>query len=348
MQKVHDVRIKSLQKLPTPKDLEERLPITPKIAACVVETRQQIAQILSGEDQRLVIIVGPCSIHDQRAGLEYAKRLAELAQNLRDRLLIVMRVYFEKPRTTIGWKGLIYDPYLDGGLDIAKGLSKAREFLLQVGDLELPVGTEFLDPIIPQYIADLVSWAAIGARTSESQIHRQMASGLSMPIGFKNSTNGDAQIAVDAIIAARAPQGFFGIDHEGHASAVITSGNPYCHIILRGGRKGPNYNTSSVGKIISKLEKANVLPQILIDCSHDNSRRDHKRQPIVFREVLEQRVTGNTKIFGMMIESHLFEGNQRLGKDPSALRYGVSITDACINWEETQELLSEASQALLL
>lgn len=346
MQKVHDVRVKRMQKLPTPRELEEQFPLTPKIARHVVESRERIARILSGEDQRLLLIAGPCSIHDTKAGLEYAQRLAEITKNLKDRLLILMRVYFEKPRTTVGWKGLIYDPHLDGGFDIAQGLKNAREFLLHVGELELAVATEFLDPITPQYLADLISLATIGARTSESQIHRQMASGLSMPVGFKNSTSGDIQIAVDGILTARTPQGFFGIDHEGRACTVLTNGNPYCFLILRGGKDGPNYGSRSIQDAVQKLAEAGVSPRILIDCSHGNSGKDHKLQLDVFRYVLGQKRSGNKNIMGMMLESNLFGGNQKLDGDPSLLKYGVSITDACISWNETRNLLLEVYEKL--
>ena len=291
-------------------------------------------------------IVGPCSIHDERAGLEYAARLAKLSARVSDRLLIVMRVYFEKPRTTLGWKGLIYDPHLDGSLDIQTGLHRARAFLIKIGEMGIPGATEFLDPIVPQYLADLVSWGAIGARTTESQTHRQMASGLSMPIGFKNSTDGNSQNAVDAVVAARAVHGFLGIDENGRASMVHTTGNPYGHLVLRGGTGGANYTAERIALAQDQLRASGLPPRVVVDCSHANSRKDHTRQSVAFRDLIAQRQAGNADILGCMLESHLFPGNQTLGDDPSELKYGVSITDACIGWEETERLLTEASNAI--
>ncbi len=342
-----NVNVRSIEPISPPELYLRELPITDEIARSVTRAREEIRHILAGEDDRMLMLVGPCSIHDEKAGLEYAERLAKLSQRLADRLLIVMRVYFEKPRTTVGWKGLINDPNLNGTFDMANGLRRAREILLKIGELGLPTGSEFLDPFTPQYLADLVSWAAIGARTTESQTHRQMASGLSMPVGFKNGTGGTLQIAVDALVAARSPHAFLGIDLAGRASLVHTAGNPAGHLILRGGARGPNYDAASVATAQGLLEAVGIEPHLLIDCSHANSNKDHTRQPLVCRDVIAQRAAGNTGIVGIMLESHLNEGSQTLDeRDPSNLEYGVSITDACISWEQTEELLSGAYDAL--
>jgi 3-deoxy-7-phosphoheptulonate synthase len=342
---VRDVNITKVEPLVTPEELLKELPATAAIADGVYEGREQIKRIISGEDQRLLFIVGPCSIHDEQAGLEYAQRLCALAERLSDRMLVIMRVYFEKPRTTVGWKGLIYDPHLNGTLDIADGLYRARSFLLKIREMGIPAATEFLDPIVPQYLADLVSWGAIGARTIESQIHRQMASGLSMPIGFKNSTDGSVQNAVDAIVSARSAHGFLGIDQKGRASMIQTTGNPYGHLILRGGKNGANYAAEAIAKAQGQLQTARLPSQLMVDCSHANSEKDHMRQAIAFRDVIAQRLAGNSDIIGCMVESHLMPGSQKLGTDPSTLQYGVSITDACIGWDETEWLLNEAHEA---
>ncbi|MQG37353.1 MAG: 3-deoxy-7-phosphoheptulonate synthase [SAR202 cluster bacterium] len=340
-----DIRITDLKPLGPPRSFLDSQPITPEITKIVTETRTSIENIENGTDSRMMMLVGPCSIHDEKAGIEYARKLYLLAEEVKDTILVVMRVYFEKPRTTVGWKGLINDPNLDGTFDIQTGLKRARDFLLQVGAIGLPAGTEFLDPFTPQYMADLISWGAIGARTTESQTHRQMASGLSMPIGFKNGTGGSCQIAVDAMVAARSPHAFLGIDLDGRASVVNTTGNQAQQLILRGGSTGPNYDESSVNLATSLLETAGLRRNVVIDCSHANSNKDHKRQPIVFREVIRQRTAGNTGVIGLMLESHLNEGNQSLG-NPADLQYGVSITDACINWETTETLLREAHTIL--
>ncbi len=340
-----NIRVTELQTLSSPREFIAAQPITPEIATTVIETRTAIENIEQGKDSRMVMLVGPCSIHDEKAGIEYAERLAVLAEEVKDTILVVMRVYFEKPRTTVGWKGLINDPNLDGTFDMQTGLERARAFLLAVLKLGLPAGTEFLDPFTPQYLADLISWGAIGARTTESQTHRQMASGLSMPIGFKNGTGGSCQVAVDAMMAARSPHAFLGIDLDGRASVVNTAGNKAQHLILRGGASGPNYDEESVSLALSLLETAGLRPNVVVDCSHANSNKDHRRQPIVFREAIRQRADGNEGVIGVMLESHLNEGNQSLG-DPADLKYGVSITDACINWETTEELLREAHATL--
>ena len=340
-----DIRITDLKPLGPPRSFLESQPITPQIAKIVTETRTAIENIENGTDSRMMMLVGPCSIHDEKAGIEYAEKLYSIAQEVKDTILVVMRVYFEKPRTTVGWKGLINDPNLDGTFDIQTGLKRARAFLLQVGAIGLPSGTEFLDPFTPQYMADLISWGAIGARTTESQTHRQMASGLSMPIGFKNGTGGSCQIAVDAMVAARSAHAFLGIDLDGRASVVNTTGNKAQQLILRGGSAGPNYDEASVSSATSLLEAADLRRNVVIDCSHANSNKDHNRQPIVFREVIRQRTAGNSGVIGLMLESHLNEGNQSLG-NPADLKYGVSITDACINWETTKTLLREAHAIL--
>ena len=294
----------------------------------------------------MMLIVGPCSIHDTKAGIEYAGRIKELSDRVKDRILVVMRVYFEKPRTALGWKGLINDPNLNGTYDVSNGLAIAREFLLKVNEIGLPTAIEWLDPFTPQYLGDLVAWGAIGARTTESQTHRLVASGLSMPIGFKNGTGGSVQIAVDGIIAARSEHVFLGIDDEGAGSIVHTTGNPACHLILRGGKDGPNYDAKSITSAMGNLAGSGLEPNLVVDCSHANSNKDHRVQPVVFRDVIEQRVAGTTGIVGLMLESHLFEGSQNLGDDPSDLKYGVSITDACCGWDETVMLVTEAYERL--
>jgi len=335
-----DVHIESTEPLITPIDLVNKLPITPQIERTVISGRDQVRSILNGQDKRLMMIVGPCSIHNEEAALEYAQRLVDFSKKLSDRLLILMRVYFEKPRTTIGWKGYIYDPHLDGTLDIETGLHRARALLLKIGEIGMYAGTEFLDPVVPQYLAGLVAWSTIGARTTESQIHRQMASGLSMPVGFKNGTDGNAQIAVDAMVSARSPHGFLGLDHQGRTALIRTTGNPDGHIVLRGGNSGPNFGAVTIDQAQKQLKAAGVRSQLLVDCSHGNSSKDHTKQAKAFKDVVEQRVEGNTDIIGCMVESNLAPGKQDLGDDPSQLNYGVSITDACIGWEETEELLT--------
>lgn len=294
----------------------------------------------------MLIVVGPCSIHDEAAAMEYARRLTAVAQRVSDRILVVMRVYFEKPRTTIGWKGLINDPHLDGSFDVSAGIHKAREILLRINEMGMPCATEMLDPITPQYTADLVTWASLGARTTESQTHRQMASGLSMPVGFKNGTDGNLQVAIDAMEAARHPHAFLGIDADGQTCIVNTTGNPDGQLILRGGRSGPNYGPEHIAEARAMLVKRNLEPHILVDCSHANSNKDYRNQPAVMRNVVQQRIDGNHDILGLMIESNLNEGSQPLGADPKALKYGVSITDSCIGWEQTESLLEEACAAL--
>ena len=341
-----DVNVSNIERLISPAQLIEQLPVAPGVERTVMDGRKHVQRIIGGEDPRFIIIVGPCSIHDVEAAIEYAGKLKVLANKLSDRLLIMMRVYFEKARTTVGWKGLIYDPNLNDTFDIALGLRRARSLLLEIGAMGVYAGTELLDPIVPQYIGSLLSWATIGARTTESQTHRQMASGLSMPVGFKNSTDGSIQIAVDAMISARSPHGFLGIDRDGQASIVNTTGNPYGHLVLRGGQRGPNYGKEAVAAARKQLTAAGVRPKLLIDCSHGNSNKDHTRESVAFHDVVEQRVVGNDDIVGCMLESNLNPGNQLVNSDPSKLKYGVSITDACIGWGETEQLLTLAYEEL--
>ena len=341
-----DVHVTRTQRLITPDELAERLPITDRVRDTVLRYRREVSDIMNGRDSRFLVITGPCSIHDADAALEYADLLAELSDRLRDQMLIVMRAYFEKPRTVLGWKGLIYDPNLDGSFDIEEGLQRARRLLLDVGERGVPVATEFLDPIVPQYLSDLVTWAAVGARTTESQTHRQMASGLSMPVGFKNTTAGSVQIAADAIRAAHAAQGFLGIDHQGRTAVVHTTGNPDGHLVLRGGADGPNYDAEAVQSAQEVLRKVGLADRLIVDCSHANAGKDHTREGDVFRNVLAQRLAGNEGVVGVMLESHINEGSQSLGDDPSVLEYGVSITDPCIGWVETEDLLVDAAERL--
>jgi 3-deoxy-7-phosphoheptulonate synthase len=323
----------------TPAQIKEQLPAGDRQLALVEKTRQEAKSILRGEDDRMLVIVGPCSIHDPVSALEYARHLAVLSQELADRYLIVMRVYFEKPRTTIGWKGFINDPNLDESCDMAKGILLARKLLLDILDLGLPTATEFLDPIIPQYTAELITWAAIGARTTESQTHREMASGLSMPVGFKNATDGSFQTAIDAMASACTQHSFLGIDQDGATSIIKTAGNPDSHVVLRGGRTAPNYHPEDVALAEQALRKSGLHPTLMVDCSHANSGKDPNRQPDVWKSILAQRREGNRHLIGAMLESHLHFGSQPLTQDPSILKYGVSITDACMDWETTAALL---------
>jgi len=312
----------------------------------VVRARETVVEILLRRDPRLLVIVGPCSIHDERAALEYAGRLAELATRVQDEIVVIMRVYFEKPRTTVGWRGMIIDPYLDYSADIPEGLRMARRILLAINELGLPTATEMLDPIVPQYTADLVAWAAVGARTTESQTHREMASGLSMPVGFKNSTDGNLQVAIDAIVSARDPHRFLGLDQDGRIGVVSTRGNRTGHVILRGGRSGSNYDAASVRVAVDRLDSAGLAPVLMVDCSHDNSGKKHQNQETAWNSVLEQRAQSpSCPIVGAMLESNLFEGRQGIPDDPGELRYGVSITDECISWDTTERMLTGALRA---
>lgn len=341
----YDIYIDRFDPLISPAGLKEELPITEKAVETVIAGREAISRILSKADQRLLVVTGPCSIHDEAAALDYAERLAAINEEVKDTLLLIMRVYFEKPRTTVGWKGMINDPRLDGSYDVSTGLRRARGLLLRITEMGLPTATEILDPITPQYIAGLVCWTAIGARTTESQTHREMASGLSMPVGFKNGTDGELDTALNAMIAAGSPQSFLGIDAEGRASVVKTKGNPFTHIVLRGGSR-PNYDSVSVLEARDLLRERGLPEAIVVDCSHANSRKNARLQTVVWQDVINQRVSGNDAIVGLMLESHLFEGNQKNTGDTSNLQYGVSITDPCISWETTEKLLLSANAFL--
>lgn len=341
-----DINVALNRVLPTPAELLQRIPRSEAQSDFIVRARREIHRIIFGDDRRLLLVIGPCSIHDVKAGREYAQRLADLAHAVRERMVIAMRVYFEKPRTSTGWKGLIMDPKLDGSGDIPGGLEIARTFLRDVIDLGLPTATELLDPITPQYIADLICWSTIGARTTESQTHRQMASGLSMPLGFKNGTDGTIESAINAIRAASHEQTFLGVSLDGRASAVTTRGNPNCHIVLRGGRPGPNCSAEHIAAAEAKLLKSGLIPAILVDCSHDNSGKQPEKQGEVFREVIAQAAGGRNSIIGAMIESNLEAGNQKFPAPLATLRYGVSITDGCIGWAETEEIVRAACDSL--
>jgi len=337
--RTENTRVSGVTRLVSPREVKEKLPASSEVLAKVAEYRETCRRILRGEDPRLLVIVGPCSIHDPVSALDYAKRLSAFSKEVEDKLFLVMRVYFEKPRTTVGWKGLINDPHLNESGDMEHGIKVARQLLLDVAALGLPAATEVLDPIMPQYIADLISWSAIGARTTESQTHREMASGLSMPVGFKNGTDGSIQTAIDAMRSSRSPHSFLGIDQDGMTSIIKTAGNPDGHLVLRGGRDGVNYHPHQTADATAKLQAAGVPTAIMIDCSHANSGKDPARQPEVWNSILEQRAAGRTDIVGAMLESHIEFGAQSLGEDPSKLRYGVSITDACLDWKSTAELL---------
>jgi 3-deoxy-7-phosphoheptulonate synthase len=342
----HNLHVRETVRLTAPRSLKAELPMTEASNQTVVNGRNTISSILRQKDPRLLVVVGPCSIHDPKGALEYATRLNSLRRELEDQFCVVMRVYFEKPRTTIGWKGLIYDPHLDGSDDIQTGLRKARELLLQITGTGLPAATEFLDPVVPQYTADLVSWAAIGARTTESQTHRQMASGLSMPVGFKNGTDGSLQIAIDAMHSAMRPHSFLGIDQEGATSIVRTTGNPDGHIVLRGGRLRTNYDADSIRDAAESLKRSGLPEVLMVDCSHANSGKQHARQEDVWRSLIEQRQTGTHPIIGVMIESNLSEGTQPIPKDLSELSYGVSVTDSCLGWDVTERMLRWGHEVL--
>lgn len=343
-----DLRIVRLRPLLPPAILMEELPLSERASVTVAEGRAAVERVMSGEDPRLLVVVGPCSIHDVHAAREYAGRLAREAQRLADRLLIVMRVYFEKPRSTVGWKGLINDPRLDGSFAINEGLRLARRLLLDVNELGLPAGCEFLDPIGPQFSADLVAWGAIGARTTESQVHRELASGLSMPVGFKNGTDGNLQIAVDAIRAAAHPHSFLSVSKGGLASIVETRGNDRCHLILRGAAAGPNHDAGSIAAAAAALAKAGLPPRVMVDCSHGNSAKDWRRQAQVAEDLARQREAGRREVFGVMLESNLVAGRQDLplpGGESRLLAWGQSVTDACLGWEETLPVLERLARA---
>lgn len=339
---IQDVNIISTTQLTSPNALIQEFPLTDELTEFVYQSRQSVKAILQGEDRRVIAVVGPCSIHMRDSAIEYAEKLSPIAQEVSDRILIVMRVYFEKPRTTVGWKGLINDPHLNGTFDMPEGLKIAREVLLEINKIGLPTATELLEPITPQYIADLITLGSIGARTTESPTHRQMASGLSMPVGFKNSTEGSLEVAINAMKAAATPHSFLGIDNSGYTCMINTQGNDLGHLILRGGRQGPNYDSESLAEATRLLSDANLPSRFVVDCSHANSNKDYTRQSIVWNDVISQRAAGNDTIVGLMLESNLHAGQQKLGDNPADLQYGVSITDGCISFEETADLLRSA------
>ena len=331
-----NLRVDELKKLVSPTELCAKLPLSAALTEKVLDDRQVVRDIIHLKDPRLLVVIGPCSIHDPEAALDYARHLAEVAERVQDKYFLVMRVYFEKPRTTIGWKGFINDPRLDDSCDMEHGLHAARKLMLDIVELGLPIATEFLDPIVPQYTADLVSWSAIGARTTESQTHREMASGLSMPVGFKNATDGNIQVAINAIESASIPHSFLGIDQEGHTAVVKTTGNPNTHLVLRGGDKQPNFEIPEVTYAACKLEAAGLEPSVMIDCSHANASKVARNQIRVWEDILKQRGKGTSPITGAMIESFLEEGNQKISGD---LKYGLSITDPCVDWKTTERML---------
>lgn len=344
MERTDNLNIVRFKTLVTPEELKKEFPETSEVAQVVASSRKIIQRILTNKDKRRLVITGPCSLHDSQATLEYAAKLRKLQDEVNDKILVIMRAYFEKPRTTLGWKGMLYDPYLDNSYDIEEGFRKARGLLVAIGRIGLPTATEFLDPIVPQYIADLVSWAAIGARTSESQIHRQMASGLSMPVGFKNSMDGNLITAVDAIEASSSAHSFMGIDGNGKVIIAETGGNKFCHLVMRGGTNGANYSSQYVASAKVMLQKTGIKTGIIIDCSHANSNKDYRQQRKAFLDVTEQIRQGNSLISGFMLESFLYKGNQPFDK-PQNLKYGVSVTDKCISWEETEELIRYLAQS---
>lgn len=346
MRKVNDLHIRDIQPLIPPSKLKQRYPLPVESADLVYESRETIKKIVNREDPRILGIVGPCSIHDTKAAYEYAKKLNTLREKVKDKIYIIMRVYFEKPRTTIGWRGLIVDPQMDGSYDIAAGLETARKTLIEITSLGLPAGSEMLDPYVPQYIDDLVSWAAIGARTTESQTHRNLASGLSMPVGFKNGTSGSLELAVNAMQSAIHPASFIGIDQEGNTSVLSTTGNDACHLILRGGRSGPNYHEEDVENAEQMMLEAKLNPSVVVDCSHANSGKKSPRQRRVLRSIVDQVAHGQNALSGFMLESYLFEGRQEIPEDLSLLKYGVSVTDECIGWDETERLILHAYKTL--
>ncbi|NIA17033.1 MAG: 3-deoxy-7-phosphoheptulonate synthase [Planctomycetes bacterium] len=338
MELTDNLNIKQFKPLITPEELKKKFPQSEQAANFILQSRKAIQDILTNKDKRRMVITGPCSLHDNEAALEYAQRLKKLQEKVAGKLLLIMRTYFEKPRTTIGWKGMLYDPRLDNSDDIEEGFHKARKILIEIADIHLPAATELLDPITPQYLADMISWAAIGARTTESQIHRQMASGLSMPIGFKNATDGSIDGAVDAIKSASNAHSFMGINRLGQVIIAETTGNKFGHLVMRGGNSGPNYAAEYIAFAKILLKKTGVTNGIVIDCSHANSNKDHKQQRYVLTDIEEQIKDGDKSIAGVMLESFLCEGHQNLS-EPKNLKYGISVTDKCIGWEETEELI---------
>ena len=345
--RLNDIHVNAEEVLITPKALRDELPLSEQGRVFVQQARETIANIIHKKDHRILIVCGPCSIHDIDAAREYAKRLKKLSEELSDQLYIVMRVYFEKPRTTVGWKGLLNDPHMNDSFEVEEGLKLGRELLVWLAELEIPVATEALDPISPQYLSELFSWSAIGARTTESQTHREMASGLSMPVGFKNGTDGKINVAINALESAMHSHRFMGINTQGQVALMQTQGNPDGHIILRGG-KAPNYEAADVQAIEAQINDAGLTPKLVVDCSHGNSSKDHTRQPLVADDIFEQICAGNRSIMGIMLESHLFEGNQSSSLPNDQLRYGVSVTDACINWQDTEQLLRDGADKISL
>lgn len=347
MSKIYTLEALQMESIITPKALKQELLASPPQLEFVYKSRKQVEKILKGEDPRLLLIVGPCSIHDNSSAIEYASKLRLLSDALSDHFFIVMRTYFEKSRTSLGWKGVVYDPHLNGTNDIATGLRHARSLLLELADLEIPAATEFLDPFMPKYFGDLISWACIGARTTESQIHRQFASGLPMPVGFKNGTSGNVDVALNAVLTASHPHTFFSINDDGHLAVVNTKGNPHSHIVLRGGEGKPNYDPHSIASVIEKLKKSHLPSNIIVDCSHDNSSRKYEEQCTVFKSVLKQHLEGNTYIRGLALESNLFAGSQPMPIDKIRLQYAVSITDPCLDWASTEKLIRWGADQLV-
>ncbi|WP_332675367.1 3-deoxy-7-phosphoheptulonate synthase [Aromatoleum sp.] len=341
-----NLNILAADHMPSPEEIKSRVPLTERAAATVVAGRRALDDILDRKDSRLFVVVGPCSIHDPMAGLDYARRLKSLADDVAETMVLVMRVYFEKPRTSTGWKGFINDPHMDDSFRIDEGMEKARRFLLDVNEIGLPAATEALDPIAPQYYGDLISWTAIGARTSESQTHREMASGLSTPVGFKNATDGDLEVAINAIVSASHPHSFLGINKQGQSAILRTRGNRYGHVVLRGGGGRPNYDTVSISLAEQALAKAKLPANIVVDCSHANSWKKPELQPLVMKDVVHQIREGNRSVVGLMIESFIEPGNQPIPADLSQLKYGCSVTDACVGWETTEDTLRKADRVL--
>lgn len=345
---LENINVTSFDAMPTPLQLHARLPLSDHAAEVVEQGREALRRILDRQDQRIFVVVGPCSIHDPAAGLDYARRLKALQEEVKDTMLLVMRVYFEKPRTTTGWKGYINDPFMDDSFRVDQGMEKARQFLLDVAELGLPAGTEALDPISPQYLGDLIAWTAIGARTTESQTHREMSSGLSTPVGFKNGTDGDIGIAINAILSASHQHSFLGINQDGNVAIVRTRGNQHGHVVLRGGDGRPNYDTVSVAMAEQALNKAKLPANIVVDCSHANSYKKPELQPLVMADVIGQIVNGCQSLVGLMIESHIHAGNQKIPQDLTELKYGCSVTDACVDWESTETMIRDAARRLRL
>jgi 3-deoxy-7-phosphoheptulonate synthase len=343
--KLTNINVVDHRTLPTPGQIREELNPSHKAFGVVAEGRHTIQAILDGKDPRRFIVIGPCSVHDVEGAMEYAQRLKKLSDQVQDQLLLVMRVYFEKPRTTVGWKGLINDPHMDDSFDVESGIKIARRLLMDLAELGLPTATEALDPIVPQYISDLISWIAIGARTTESQTHRELASGLSTPVGFKNGTDGNIQVAINAMKSSLSPHSFIGVDSEGRIAVYKTKGNVYNHVVLRGGKE-PNYDPASVAQCLALLKKEGLREKLMIDCSHGNSQKNHRNQPAVFLNVLDQMIAGNTALCSWMVESNLEEGNQEIPQDLRQLKYGVSVTDKCIDWTTTEQMILEAYQKL--